>query len=469
MDGDATLKLYKGTDVATALATVTLDKDYRYGTTYGRQVYYFNNPVVLNQDAEYFLALQATTGTSIILNEVEVSAASLLDGMDGNYSGGALTNTDGLMLAGEFNRARDVLAFNMTPGPTPGAIKGDSLQNFGKACTMRRCTSVGGYTSLRDGGDFNVMRYCLGLEYHRKGYNNAFKTTNWICVIGMHAESTVSSIEAAAGYQIDPEDGVSDFQRAIFRDCTGKPDVNTAATANGLKFAVLQDVYLDGCQFLHQRTTVTTLRFAEKVGRIRVKDTFLSREIHIEPGATPPPGYMLLERVIVGDGVQQPVEGIENARCEVMLLRDSTLQNYSRMAIEWDATDGTYALIAATNCDFNGYRNDDPTVDIGKNVGGTGQLNRSRKLKWLGNRRDNMGSGNAEFADSGFTDVVLGTTRDASMCVYENIGSPTGGLVTWNVGDIVVNSAPTSGGYYGWVCTSATSPPGTWKQWGSIA
>lgn len=39
---------------------------------------------------------------------------------------------------------------------------------------------------------------------------------------------------------------------------------------------------------------------------------------------------------------------------------------------------------------------------------------------------------------------------------------------TYNLGDIVWNSAPTSGGFIGWVCTLAGAP-GTWKTWGPIS
>lgn len=43
---------------------------------------------------------------------------------------------------------------------------------------------------------------------------------------------------------------------------------------------------------------------------------------------------------------------------------------------------------------------------------------------------------------------------------------PTTG--TWSVGQIVYNTAPTSGGYVGWICTTAGTP-GTWKTFGAIS
>jgi hypothetical protein len=39
---------------------------------------------------------------------------------------------------------------------------------------------------------------------------------------------------------------------------------------------------------------------------------------------------------------------------------------------------------------------------------------------------------------------------------------------TWAVGDLVYNTAPVSGGYVGWVCTTAGTP-GTWKTFGLIS
>jgi hypothetical protein len=44
--------------------------------------------------------------------------------------------------------------------------------------------------------------------------------------------------------------------------------------------------------------------------------------------------------------------------------------------------------------------------------------------------------------------------------------APTTG--TWVVGDIVYNSAPTAGGFVGWICTTAGTP-GTWKTFGAIS
>jgi len=50
--------------------------------------------------------------------------------------------------------------------------------------------------------------------------------------------------------------------------------------------------------------------------------------------------------------------------------------------------------------------------------------------------------------------------------LYQLSAAPTVG--TWAVGSLVYNSAPTAGGYVGWVCTTAGTP-GTWKTFGAIS
>jgi hypothetical protein len=50
--------------------------------------------------------------------------------------------------------------------------------------------------------------------------------------------------------------------------------------------------------------------------------------------------------------------------------------------------------------------------------------------------------------------------------IFKLSAIPTVG--TWAVGDLVYNTAPTSGGYIGWVCTTAGTP-GTWKTFGLIS
>lgn len=71
----------------------------------------------------------------------------------------------------------------------------------------------------------------------------------------------------------------------------------------------------------------------------------------------------------------------------------------------------------------------------------------------------------------GGTTAVGGGSVSQTQVVFNTIklyqaASPTTG--TWQVGDIVYNSAPASAGYIGWVCTAAGTP-GTWRTFGLIS
>ena len=62
---------------------------------------------------------------------------------------------------------------------------------------------------------------------------------------------------------------------------------------------------------------------------------------------------------------------------------------------------------------------------------------------------------------------VNGLSEGALAARYQAASAaPTTG--TYAKGDIVWNSAPTSGGFIGWVCVAAGTP-GTWKTWGAIS
>ena len=60
--------------------------------------------------------------------------------------------------------------------------------------------------------------------------------------------------------------------------------------------------------------------------------------------------------------------------------------------------------------------------------------------------------------------AVLGAGNTAKKWMY-GTAIPASG--TWQVGDTIWNTAPTAGGFIGWVCTTAGTP-GTWKTFGAI-
>lgn len=79
--------------------------------------------------------------------------------------------------------------------------------------------------------------------------------------------------------------------------------------------------------------------------------------------------------------------------------------------------------------------------------------------------RPNGASGAFQGGNIDFTTYPFGAREGNSVVVYGSAAPSSG---TWAIGDKVINSAPPSGGYLGWVCTSA-GEPGDWNGYGTIA
>lgn len=68
--------------------------------------------------------------------------------------------------------------------------------------------------------------------------------------------------------------------------------------------------------------------------------------------------------------------------------------------------------------------------------------------------------------NDGINNYVRKYRSGDSASINYSTAAPTSG--SWNVSDIFINSAPSAGGYVGWICiTSGT--PGTWKEFGQIS
>lgn len=68
-------------------------------------------------------------------------------------------------------------------------------------------------------------------------------------------------------------------------------------------------------------------------------------------------------------------------------------------------------------------------------------------------------------AFSNYNQTGLMTNYENLVAVNQGSAAPVSG--TYAVGSLVYNSAPTAGGFVGWVCTTAGTP-GTWKTFGAI-
>lgn len=62
----------------------------------------------------------------------------------------------------------------------------------------------------------------------------------------------------------------------------------------------------------------------------------------------------------------------------------------------------------------------------------------------------------------------MATVDVSTVIKYEGWGTAPPSIGAFNVSDKVWNLETTSGGFIGWVCTTAGSP-GTWKTFGAVS
>jgi hypothetical protein len=114
---------------------------------------------------------------------------------------------------------------------------------------------------------------------------------------------------------------------------------------------------------------------------------------------------------------------------------------------------GIHVINGATNVVVDG--NDILGADTGSSIG----------IAFQASTTGFIGANNITHFVSSITDSTTVGGLQRSLKVYYNSDKPAGG--DWLLGDIVINTAPASAGYVGWVCTVAGTP-GTWKGFGVI-
>lgn len=92
------------------------------------------------------------------------------------------------------------------------------------------------------------------------------------------------------------------------------------------------------------------------------------------------------------------------------------------------------------------------------------EMSTSGKTIWYGNEKHNKSSGTVYWTDETNTErAYLFATAGEQSNVFLNTTTPSGSTVTWAVGDIIWNSAPSAGEPLGWYCTVGGTSE-TWQQ-----
>lgn len=320
--------------------------------------------------------------------------------IDGNQGGQHTGRAEGLRVIGNDNRVFRVTVSNtlflMDSQPAGGNFMIGGARN-----TLIETRSYNaGHSGYRQIGVDNLYRDIVGINARVKGFNGMGDGSSFT-VDGGYFETNAPEHELGVNsFQVDPGFTGKRVHRVVLRNVIAKGAENSYPwTTNVAKFALVDEIVIENSSFLNRAENIYSLRFAEGVGKVLLRDVFLSRALYMEQdthdgsGLQDPMDELVMQRVTIGDGVHRPTFSMEEVEVGRLTIDDCRFIGYTVAGIDWETPEAEYMSISVTNTLFRGYNPDRATYDIFPNDGG--QLLNAAKRYWFNIKRRNGGGGGA--------------------------------------------------------------------------
>lgn len=212
--------------------------------------------------------------------------------VDGNASGSPAGRGEGVRVNGDYNHVVGVIAQNTkTTGST-----GTTFEIFGSPCVgnvIERCTSLNsGYMAFENRGDYTTFRDIVLLEYLGHGFGQAGGNKNELTIDGIYSSSSVSTLDCLVidpGYTTDSTKDGYKLERLKLSNATF---LGGASMAAGMKISRVSHASLDNVSVIHSTTGYSSLKLAESIGKIDIRDSFFSRDINQDGSPTDATGTL---------------------------------------------------------------------------------------------------------------------------------------------------------------------------------
>jgi len=320
--------------------------------------------------------------------------------IDGNSTGLHTGRAEGLRLVGDHNRVfrvevRDTLALeNADPA-------GQNFMTSGSFNMLTETISIGaGHSGYRQIGNGTIYRDIIGLNSKVKGFN-AMGNGASFTVDGAYIETDAPEHWLGVNsFQIDPGPG-KQLGKAVLRNMIVKgPHNSTGATTAVAKIALIDEVLIENCQFISTADNHSSLRFAEGVGKVTIRNTYMNRnlfmqqETHDGSGLDDPIDEFYMENSVIGSAEHNPAYAMERIVAGKMTIVDSRITGFWGAGISWEANNSEFSKLEVRNTVFEGRHATRTTYDIMTN--GDGVLTPS-KVTWANVTRSNVGGGLAAY------------------------------------------------------------------------
>ncbi len=320
--------------------------------------------------------------------------------IDGNKQSEHTGRAEGLRVIGNDNRVYRVTAKD-TLYDANSSPAGINFMIGGARNTLIETKSYNaGHSSYRQIGNDNLYRDINGINARVKGFNGMGDGSSFT-VDGGYFETNAPDHELGVNsFQVDPGPSGKRIHRVVLRNVVAKgPENSVLKTTNVAKFALVDEIVIENSSFTHRAENIYSLRFAEGVGKVLLRDVFLSRAMYMEQdthdgsGLQDPLDELVMQRVTIGDGVHRPTFAMEEVEVGRLLIDDCRFIGYTIAGIDWEAPEGEYTQIAVTGTLFRGWNETRTTYDILPNDGG--ELANPARRYWSNVKRRNGGGAGA--------------------------------------------------------------------------
>lgn len=205
--------------------------------------------------------------------------------IDGNAAGVPTGRGEGLRVNGSYCTARGVLSRDTTQASLAGFTF--MVNSSAVGTLMEGCTSVNsGESSISQRGDWTIIRDFRSIGCYGNGMACAGGDNECLVVDGYYFESTVSD---KTGMLIDvsvDDDGVTGYRyNHVFLSNILINHGSSAILGNGMKISRVRNVHMDNVRVLHTSRAFHSMRFAEAVGNVSMRNCVFSQDVYQEAGA----------------------------------------------------------------------------------------------------------------------------------------------------------------------------------------
>ncbi len=202
-------------------------------------------------------------------------------------------------------------------------------------------------------------------------------------------------------FQVDSGPGKL-LETVVIRNVVARgPQNSTGITTAAAKFALINDLIIENSSFISTAENHSSLRFAEGIGRVTLRNVYMSRNLYMQQethdgsGLDDPVEELYMEDCVIGDGVHHPTFAMERVRVGKMTIKDSKFYGYTLAAIDWQSPETEYTRVEVIDTLFRGYNATRVTYDIYPRNGG--EFDNASKRLWQGVRRRNGAGGGMAF------------------------------------------------------------------------